>query len=122
MYRGEDLGLLVTEYGDMRGLTENGLRHRMQRAPHLEVVVIWAVSHCQGLAAVNTEGAGFDDPRTALLYDVVRVKGEVTNLAPQLQVVLAVENVATMGRTNPEYTDSSTRLLGVDPYILDTAD
>lgn len=24
MYRGEDLGLLVTEYGDMRGLTDDG--------------------------------------------------------------------------------------------------
>ena len=59
----------VAELGDISKIASKAHQRAWQRAPHLQLVVEWAGSRCQGVSGVNAEATGLDDQRIPMVEE-----------------------------------------------------
>lgn len=73
-----------------------------------------AGSPCQGFSN-SGKGLNFEDPRSKLFFDFVRVLGELRQVNPDIKFLL--ENV----RMKKEWEDTISRILGIQPVCINSA-
>ena len=85
----------VVERGDIKRITKKDIRGWMASVTGLTGVIAGGGSPCQGLSLLSSERQHFDDPRSALFFDLVRCLKWVQELASELQVwsIRFAENV-----------------------------
>jgi len=71
-------------------------------------------SPCQGFSFAG-KGLAFDDPRSALFFEYVKILKLLQSKNPNLKFLL--ENV----RMKKEYLDAITKMLGVEPHFINSA-
>lgn len=95
----------IEQLGDIRGIKAKAL-------PKIDLVI--GGSPCQGFSR-NGRHLNFDDPRSALFFEYVRVLAEVKAKNPAAKFLL--ENVAM----KKEWEAAITEALGVDPLHLNSS-
>ena len=80
-------------------------------------VLVEGGSPCQGLSADNATKNGFEDPRSKLFFEMIRVIKDLS--AEKLQVYYMGENVASMDAKDQ---DIFSKYMGTEPYVADAAD
>lgn len=85
----------VVERGDIKRITKKDIREWMASVTGLTGVIAGGGSPCQGLSLLFWERQHFDDPRSALFFDLVRCLKWIQELASELQVwsIRFAENV-----------------------------
>ncbi len=85
----------VVERGDIKRVTKDDVRGWMKSVTGLTGVIAGGGSPCQGLSLLSSERRHFDDPRSALFFNLAEALGWVQDLACELQVwsVRFCENV-----------------------------
>lgn len=85
----------VVERGDIKRITKKDIRGWMASVTGLTGVIAGGGSPCQGLSLLSSERQRFEDPRSALFFDLVRCLKWVQELASELQVwsIRFAENV-----------------------------
>ena len=74
-------------------------------------------SPCQGLSGANATKKGFEDPRSRLFFEMIRVIKDLN--AEKLEVYYLGENVASMDSKDQ---DMFSKDMGTQPYVADSAD
>ena len=87
-------------FGEIQGVNEEVLRRALRGAPHLKHIFHFAGSPCQDVSALNADGLGLGDDRSALIHEVPRVTRALQAAAPSAEVLELVENVQSMGTAN----------------------
>lgn len=85
---------------------------RTSQLPHIDLLI--GGSPCQGFSFAGKQKA-FDDPRSALFYEYVRLLGEIRQYNPSVKFML--ENV----RMKKEHLAVITLILGVEPICINSA-
>ena len=86
--------------------------HRALAGAHILFVLVTAGFPCQGLSGANATRQGFDDPRSQLFFEGLRVVQDVKAEKHSLEFLF--ENVASMAESDREVV---TRFLGVRPVV-----
>lgn len=95
----------TVQLGDVRGVTIRGM-------PKIDLLL--AGSPCQGFSFAGKQLA-FDDPRSKLFFEFVRVLKEFREKNPKIKFLL--ENV----KMKKEFQDIITEVLGVEPIEINSA-
>ncbi len=74
------------ERGDIKRITKDDVRKWMQDLTGLTGVIAGGGSPCQGLSRLSSERQHFDDPRSALFFDLVQILEWVQELAIEMQI------------------------------------
>ena len=80
-------------------------------------VLVEGGSPCQGLSGANATKKGFDDPRSKLFFEMIRVIKDLQQ--EKLEVFYMGENVASMDAADQRIF---TKFMGTQPYVADAAD
>ena len=96
----------VIQLGDVTKIKGSDLGH---------VDMILGGSPCQGFSFANGNALAFDDPRSKLFFEFVRILKELREINPKIHFFL--ENV----KMKKEYRDVITDQLGVHPIELNSA-
>ena len=80
-------------------------------------VLVEGGSPCQGLSGANATKKGFEDPRSRLFFEMIRVIKDL--MAEKLEVCYMGENVASMDSKDQGIFS---KYMGTQPYVADSAD
>ena len=106
----------VIQHRDVRDFSRSVL-HASLAGIHVYFVLISSGSPCQGLSGANALAQGFNDPRTRLFFEALRILKDLH--AEKHRVFFMNENVASMSGSD---RDTFTHYLGVQPICADAAD
>eukprot|EP00973_Karenia_brevis_P088468 12266957-Karenia_brevis.AAC.1 len=106
----------AVELGDVKKISEADILMLRSMAPRARFVLVAGGSPCQGLSGANAERREFQDERTLLFFELLRVCRLVEKCWPNVSVKRMVENVKSM---SVEACKEFSRHLQCKPFALD---
>ena len=104
---------------DVRAVGQPQIQQWLQKHPHLRLLFVIGGSPCQGVTGLNAGAKGMADPRTLLVYDLVRIYVTAKECAPEVDVGLLVENVSSMDQHGTDTLVAFNQLMGSIPSDIE---